>query len=155
MRFAKLFLIAAAALPVFAADPTGSVFWGAGEMKATDKELATKLDETKSAMAKLITMSNFNMLIFHREGSGQSEVHEKFADFVIVQSGEGAILVGGVSKNAKPTTAGETRGDGVEGGTKYQLTPGDVLFIPAGVPHQMIVETGKELNAMVIKVEAK
>jgi mannose-6-phosphate isomerase-like protein (cupin superfamily) len=154
MKLTQLLFLAAALLPLQAADPTGAIFWTAADMKAKDKVLATKLDETKSAMDKIITMSNFNALNFHREGSGQSEVHEKFADFVIVRSGGGAILVGGTSKNAKPTTPGETRGDGVEGGTRYKLTPGDVLYIPAGVPHQMIVEKGKELNAMVIKVEA-
>jgi mannose-6-phosphate isomerase-like protein (cupin superfamily) len=150
-----LLFAAANLIPLSAADQSGAVFWSASQMKAKDKELATKMDETKSGMDKIITMSNFNALNFHREGSGQSEVHEKFADFVIVRSGQGAILVGGTSRNAKPTTPGETRGEGVEGGTRYKLTPGDVLYIPAGVPHQMIVEKGKELNAMVIKIEAK
>lgn len=35
------------------------------------------------------------------------------------------------------------------------MKPGDVIYIPAGVPHQMIVEKGKQMNAMVIKIEAK
>jgi mannose-6-phosphate isomerase-like protein (cupin superfamily) len=152
MKFSTLFLIAIAA---YAADTSGAVFWGAGDMKKMDKDLATKMDATKSGMGKLITMANFNAIVFHREGPGQSEVHENYADFVIIRSGEGAILVGGTSKNAKPTTPGETRGDGVEGGTKYKLTPGDMIYVPAGVPHQMIVEKGKEMNAIVIKVEPK
>lgn len=131
------------------------MFWGATDMKKMDKDLATKMDETKSGMGKLITMPNFNALVFHREGSGQSEIHEKMADFVFIRSGQGAIMVGGISKNAKPTVPGETRGEGVEGGVKYKMGPGDVLYIPAGVPHQMIVEKGKEFNAMIIKIEAK
>ena len=51
---------------------------------------------------------------------------------MIIRSGEGAILVGGTSQNAKPTTPGETRGDGVEGGTRYKLAPGDMIYVPAG-----------------------
>jgi len=155
LKITQFLIVAATLAPLYAADPTGAMFWSASDMKAKDKVLATKLDETKSGMDKIITMPNFNALNFHREGSGQSEVHEKFADFVIVRSGQGAIMVGGTSKNAKPTTPGETRGEGVEGGTRYEVKPGDVLYIPAGVPHQMIVEKGKELNAMVIKIEAK
>ena len=148
-------LAAACGVTMWAADNSGAVFWGVAEMKNRDKELAAKMDETKAGIGNLLTKPTFNAIVFHREGSGQSEAHEKLADFLIVRSGEGAILVGGKSIDAKETAPGETRGKRVEGGTRYKLTPGDVIYIPAGVPHQVIVENGKQLNAMVIKVEEK
>ena len=40
----------------------------------------------------------------------------------------------------------------MEGGVRYELKT-DVIYIPAGVPHQILVETGKELSALVVKIE--
>lgn len=155
MKLTFLLFFAAGLSILQAADPAGAVFWGASDLKKMDKDVSTKMDETKAGIGSLLTMPTFNAIVLHREGNGKSEVHEKLADFLIVRGGEASILVGGTSKNPKPTAPGETRGDSVEGGTKYKLTPGDVLFIPAGVPHQMLVEKGKTVSAMVIKVEAK
>jgi len=37
--------------------------------------------------------------------------------------------------DSKSTAPGEVRGSGIEGGDTRQLSKGDVLIIPAGVPH--------------------
>ena len=139
----------------FAADSSGAIFWSSSEMKNMDKDLAKKMDATKGALGTVITKPTYNAIVLHREGSGQAEIHEKLSDFFIVRSGQAEILVGGKSIDAKPTAAGETRGTRVEGGTRYKLAPGDVIYIPAGVPHQVLIENGKEINAIVIKVEEK
>lgn len=141
--------------PALAADPSGAVLWTNDQFKGIEKSLAAKMDETKSATEVVINKGNFNALVFYREASGQAEIHEKLADFVVVKSGEGSVLVGGKAVGAKPTTPGELRGTAVEGGTKYQLKPGDVLYIPVNTPHQMLIEPGKHLDALVIKVESK
>lgn len=138
-----------------AADPTGAVLWSGGQLDALHKEASTHMDETKSGMNPLVKESKFNAIVFHREGPGPAEIHEKLADFLIVREGEGAVLVGGKAVNPKPTTAGEQRGDKVEGGTRYELKAGDVLYIPAAVPHQVLAEKGKFMNALVIKMEGK
>ena len=49
--------------------------------------------------------------------------------------------------------ANELRGTALEGGTKYPVSAGDVLYIPANTPHRTLVEPGKQLNVMVIKVQ--
>jgi mannose-6-phosphate isomerase-like protein (cupin superfamily) len=141
--------------PLSAADPTGAVLWKTTELKGMEKTLATKLDETRSGMNPLLKASGHSALFFHREGTGLVEVHEKLADFVVVRSGEGAVLVGGTVVGGKPSAPGEVRGSSIEGGTLYPVAAGDVLYIPANVPHQMQVKAGKQLNAMVIKIEPK
>ena len=37
----------------------------------------------------------------------------------------------------------------------HALAVGDVIYIPANTPHQMLVSGGKHLNAAVVKVEPK
>ena len=148
-------LILACLTPLSAADPTGAVLWNTTQFNALEKTLATKMDETKSGTGPLLNAIGYSAIFFHREATGLAEVHVKLADFVVVHSGEGAILVGGTMVGGKPSAPGEVRGTSIKGGTLYPVVAGDVLYIPANVPHQMQVKPGKPLNAMVIKVEPK
>jgi mannose-6-phosphate isomerase-like protein (cupin superfamily) len=140
-------------VPVFAADPTGSMQWSAGEFRALAKTLATKMDETKSGAQPILTKPTHNALVFHREGTGEAEIHERFADFLVVRSGEGVFQVGGKIGGTHNIAKDEIRGKTLEGGTKYKVTAGDVVYIPANVPHRTLVDTGKQLNVLVIKVQ--
>jgi len=47
------------------------------------------------------------------------------------------------------------RGKSIEGGTKYPIAAGDVLYIPANTVHQFLVDPGKSFTAMVIKITPK
>jgi mannose-6-phosphate isomerase-like protein (cupin superfamily) len=139
--------------PAQGVGPAGAIFWSAAHLKGLEKSLGSKLDETKGGNEQLMTQKTHNTLFFHREGSGVPEIHEKLADFMVVRSGEGAMLVGGKLIDGKPSGPNEIRGKSIEGGTTYKLSAGDVLYIPANTPHRTLVEPGKQLNVMVIKVQ--
>jgi glc operon protein GlcG len=70
-----------------------------------------------------------------REQPGMAEIHTEDADIVHVLDGTATLVTGGQSINSKPTAPGEFRGDRIEGGQSRQLSKGDVIIIPAGVPH--------------------
>jgi len=70
-----------------------------------------------------------------REQPGMAEIHTKDADIVYVLEGTAFLVTGGTPVNVKPTAPGELRGERIEGGEARQLTKGDVIIIPAGVPH--------------------
>ena len=42
-----------------------------------------------------------------------------------------------------------------EGGIRYPIAAGDVLYIPANTVHQFLVEPGKSFTAMVVKITPK
>lgn len=92
------------------------------------------------------------MLAF-RSRNGEAEVHEKFADVFCVLAGGATLVTGGTVIAAHITGAGEIRGDGIEGGVRQQLRPGDVAHVPAGTPHQMMVSSEKTVTYLVIKVQ--
>ena len=71
-----------------------------------------------------------------REQPGMAEIHTQDADIVYVLEGTATLITGGAAVNAKPTAAGELRGDRIDGGEPHQLMKGDVIIVPAGVPHQ-------------------
>jgi quercetin dioxygenase-like cupin family protein len=94
---------------------------------------------------------HFTMLSF-RSRSGEAEVHENHADFFYVLEGCATLATGGAVAGARTVGPGETRGDSIEGGARQELRAGDVAHVPAGVPHQMLVEGDRTITCFVIKV---
>lgn len=121
-------------------------------------EKAKALDQTaaKSGGSASVTLAkypnHFTMLTL-RHTSGGAELHRKFADFFYVVRGEAALTTGGTLIDAKEPKPGELSGSGISGGTQVALREGDVVHIPAGVPHQLAVPQGGEFLYYVIKVQ--
>jgi uncharacterized RmlC-like cupin family protein len=131
---------------------TGVHVWKATDIAAKGKELGQKLDAQKSANEVLATEGNRRFMVAHREGSGQAEWHEKEADVMFISAGAVTMVYGGTMVDEKPTAAGERRGSAIKGGTQANLVAGDVLHIPAKVPHQMILAPGAQVTYFVTKV---
>src|SRR5262249_3133804 len=70
-----------------------------------------------------------------REAPGMAEIHTKDADIVYVLDGAATIVTGGTAVDTKTIAPDEIRGARIEGGETRELAKGDVLIVPAGVPH--------------------
>jgi mannose-6-phosphate isomerase-like protein (cupin superfamily) len=141
--------------PLIAADPAGFAMWTGKQLKGYEKILAPKIDAKKIASEPLGKFGNHTFQITHREGSGEGELHETQADLFIVQSGEATLVVGGTVSGGKPTAPGEIRGASVTGGERKKLGAGDVVHIPANTAHQLLVESGKQFNYAIMKIDSK
>jgi mannose-6-phosphate isomerase-like protein (cupin superfamily) len=142
-----------AAVPLMAAAPAGVSVWTAAELKAQGEKLVPKMSEKKVASERLATFGNHLTMIAHREADGEAEIHETQADFFFVQTGTATLVYGGEVPEAKTTAPGELRGPAIKGGERKTLGPGDVVHIPARIPHQLLVPEGKEFTYFVIKVD--
>ena len=131
------------ALPLMAADPPGFVVWSASDLKGMDKKLSAKVDGQKFSSEQLDKFGNHYAMMAHREGDGSAELHEKDADIFVVQSGSATLIVGGEMVNAKTSAPNEVRGTSIKNGTEHKVGPGDIVHIPAKVPHQLMVGKGK------------
>jgi mannose-6-phosphate isomerase-like protein (cupin superfamily) len=69
----------------------------------------------------------------------EPEVHTYRTHYIHVLSGEATLVYGGTVTNAKETSPGQIRGDGIAGGTSQVVRAGDFLQIPAGMPHLFTV----------------
>jgi mannose-6-phosphate isomerase-like protein (cupin superfamily) len=123
------------------------------DLMAMEKKL-----EAKAAGSGLATetikkyATDYSMLAF-RSKSGQAEQHEKFADFYVVIAGKATLLSGGKMVNGKTTGPGELRGDSVEGGKETKLAKGDIVHVPANIPHQLVLATGDTFQYYIVKVQ--
>jgi mannose-6-phosphate isomerase-like protein (cupin superfamily) len=69
-----------------------------------------------------------------------------------VISGSCTLVTGGTIPGQHVTQPHEIRGASISGGKKRRIGPGDFLTIPAGVPHQMLLDPGTEITYAVVKV---
>ena len=99
-----------------------------------------------------VDFGNHLLEITHREKDGRAELHKTKADVMVIQSGTATIVWGGEVIDPAPTALNEIQGSGIKVGQKQEVGPGDVIEIPAGIPHQFILAPGTQITYLVIKV---
>ena len=136
-----LVLMAAAAFYGFAAGgPAGVTYIG-----------HDKVAEALNKGGNLVTASDLIVLGSHRAGPGQVEVHDKETDVFYVVEGGATIITGGAMVGGKSTGPGQWRGSDIHGGETRRLAKGDVMVIPAGIPH-WFKEASPSISYYVVKV---
>jgi mannose-6-phosphate isomerase-like protein (cupin superfamily) len=86
-----------------------------------------------------------------RTGPGQVEVHVKETDIFYIVDGEATFVTGGEMVGGKQSKENQFLGTDIKGGEVHHLAKGDVVTIPAGVPH-WFKEVPKEVQYFVVKV---
>ena len=96
---------------------------------------------------------NYTVMTAHREKSGPAtaELHERDTDVFYIVDGSATFITGGKMLGGKNTGPNEVRGSGIDGGDTRQLNKGDVIIIPAGVPH-WFKDVKSTFNYFVVKV---
>jgi mannose-6-phosphate isomerase-like protein (cupin superfamily) len=123
------------------------------DLMAMEKSLEQKADASGLATETLKKYaSDYTMLAF-RSKSGKAELHEKFADFYFVLGGEATLVSGGHIVNSSTTAPGEVRGDSVQDGKEARLKKGDIVHIPANIPHQLVLAKGGTFQYFIVKVQ--
>jgi glc operon protein GlcG len=99
----------------------------------------------------LVKAQDLIVLGAHRNGTGQVEVHDRETDVIYVVDGEATIVTGGTMVGGKVTATGQSRGTDIQGGRSQHLAKGDVVVIPAGIPH-WFKEVPQSISYYVVKV---
>jgi mannose-6-phosphate isomerase-like protein (cupin superfamily) len=156
MKAAICFLAAGCfVVPVLAADPVGFAMWKPAELKQRDEALSRKVGADHSARETLADYGDHRFRMLYRDADGLPEQHDNMVDVVIVQSGEGTLVLGGKMINLKAGPGpGEYVGTGIEGGERHALAPGDLVHIPAKIPHNFLVSKGKHITYVLVKFPA-
>ncbi len=74
---------------------------------------------------------------------GRPAVHPNDAEYAIVIDGAGTLVSGGTMVDPKTTRPDLVEGSHISGGTTRSLAVGDVILVPAGVPHWFGITGGK------------
>lgn len=119
-----------------------AVMWPAANLAAGMKEMVGKKLESQRILEGGVFNMNLRREIAPEEGAG---THGKKSDLYVIRSGEATLTTDGQLTNAKPAggTEGDIDGDSIRNGTSRVVKAGDVIFIPAGVPHQITAVSGE------------
>lgn len=154
----RLWLLALTTIPFLAVRseepvPAGFEHWQPAGLQRAAQGLATEAanDPHHFAVKQLSDYPNESFLLVHREADGQAEWHETQIDIFFVQSGSATLLVGGTLLNGETVAPHEKRNGTIQGGTRQKLSAGDVVRIPARVPHQLLLDGAHEFTYFVIK----
>jgi hypothetical protein len=129
-----------------------SASWSMAEMKAVAQELAASKETTHRFFGE----KGYNMEVRRLVGPQPILQHSKKSDFMVIQDGEGTFMSGGELVNAKSGGGdpGDMRGDSIHGGASKVLKPGDVMYVPAGVPHGF-VDTKDHVTFVMIRFDIR
>jgi glc operon protein GlcG len=87
-----------------------------------------------------------------RQTPGEVEYHAHTVDVMHVVDGRATVVTGGEMVGVRSVGDGELRAESVTGGRSHELSAGDVLAVPAGVPHQF-TQVSDPFLYFVVKVE--
>jgi len=111
-------------------------------------------DKVATAIAnggQLANGPDFAISMARRSGPGQVEVHDKETDTFYVLDGEATFVTGGSMVGGKVSRPNQQLGTDIQGGETRHLAKGDVIVIPAGVPH-WFKEVSKPITYYMVKV---
>ena len=130
--------------------------WSAGELATRSDALSKKVGADHSSRETLADYGHHRFRLLYRDADGAPEQHDAIVDVVMVQSGEGTLQLGGdmIGRRAG-SGAGEYVGTRLEGGARHRLGPGDVVHIPAGIPHSFLVPKGGHITYVLVKFPAQ
>lgn len=133
--------------------PPGFGLWRADELVQRNAALGTRIRSDGSARETLADYgaggNSHRIRFLRRNRDGWPELHEDIIDVVLIQSGQGAVQVGGelIGESNVP-------GSSIEGGARYPVAAGDVLHIPAKTPHAYLVSDHSHISYVLLRVPA-
>jgi mannose-6-phosphate isomerase-like protein (cupin superfamily) len=113
-------------------------------------------DHTKTADAfakgtRLVEAPDMIVLGGHREVNGQVEVHDKETDVIYIIDGAATFVTGGKMVDGRVTGPGQWLGRDISGGEEHRLVKGDMMIVPAGMPH-WFKQVSPQVSYYVVKV---
>ena len=132
-----------------------NVAQGFGAKAASAGPAITHFDRERVAAAfargvPLLEVEGYKVLASRRDGPGVAEVHDLETDVVYVLDGSAVVVTGGTVVDPTVTEPGQVRGPAILGGEDRRIGKGDVVVIPAGVPH-WFKEVAGPLTYFVVK----
>lgn len=149
LRFFALVLVLDAAAA--AAGPAADI-WTPADIGKVSAELAPQTKGEDPAGKTLAAYGSHSAAVWRRARTGSAELHRTRTDLIVITEGEATLISGGTIPDGKPTSAVEVRGSSISGGTSRKIGPGDVIHIPAGMPHQFVLEKDHTITYFALKL---
>ncbi len=153
MRFAlSIFAALLFGAPAVDLAPDRAFVVPAQEIQARLEAMVPQAAKAVDAGAVLGNYGHLSLRLYVRTHTGGAEMHAHFDDLMIVEKGSATLVTGGMLADRKDGANGESHGSSVENGVARKISVGDVIVVPAGVPHQLILSPGVTFEDLSAKI---
>ena len=134
-------------------DPPGFGLWAASELAQRNEVIIERMRtdfSTRETLADYGAGGNSHRLRFIRsDRDGVPELHQDIIDVVFIQSGNGTVHFGGamIGQSNVP-------GARINDGAQISITAGDVLHIPARMPHAYLSAGNYHISYVFVRIPA-
>ena len=153
MNLIPILAAAALAIPSYAQAGSKAEIFSGQDVAAQLATLAQMAKDSGSSGGTLGDYKSHAIKLSVRTASGGAEIHAHYDDIFIVTQGKATLITGGTVVDAQTGGDGETKGSRIQDGTSQTITKSDIVHIPAGTPHQLIIVPGDIFSTIVVKVK--
>jgi mannose-6-phosphate isomerase-like protein (cupin superfamily) len=115
-------------------------------------QLRQMVAKTKDGLAASpLPTGEATVIMVRRDRTGDVELHMAHNDVFVAHDGRATVMIGGTVAGDHETSPGEFKGGKLSGAKPYPMAPGDVVWIPAGIPHQVVVPAHKAFEYLALK----
>jgi len=134
-------------------DPAGYILWDAATVEAAADRLEQSLGDEALVWETIGNYDGHSIYLVLRGKTSRAEIHETESDVQISVRGRATSVIGGTLVNAESLPRKQIRGTSIEDGTRRELTPGDIMHIPSGAPHQLLIDPAEPYMYLLIKID--
>ena len=121
-------------------EPEDYVRWDSAYIQTVADRLETELGDQALVWATIGNYDGHSMYLILRGRTSPAELHETESDIQIGVRGTALSIVGGELVDAESLPRKQQRGSSIDGGLRRNTFAGDIIHIPPGIPHQLIID---------------
>lgn len=95
----------------------------------------SQMEEENRSTVRFIEGGRFNLNIRRITTAESALMHPTTNDVYVVREGTGTLVTGGVMIDENGAPVNGPRAAAIRGGVEQEVNAGDLVFIPAGLPH--------------------
>ncbi len=157
-KLLALTILAALAGPAAAqsAAPAPQMFMNQKDIMALiEKAKADRKGEQAMVPEAILLLAPYRAMLEYRPITAPAALHEKDDELMVVIQGTGNIITGGTIVDSKRVNSANFSGPSISGGTTRAVGVGDMLIVPANVPHQIVPTGGAPIVLMTLHIPDK
>jgi len=134
-------------------EPRDYVRWDSTYIQSVADRLEQALGDKAMVWETVGNYDGHSIYLVLRGRTGQAELHETESDVQIGVRGTAVSVIGGELVDGRALPRKQQRGTSINGGQRRLTSPGDLIHIPPGVPHQLIVDSSEPYMYLLFKLD--
>jgi hypothetical protein len=135
------------------ADSAGYVRWDSDYIQQVADRLENELGDKALVWETVGNYEGHSIYLVLRGRTGEAEIHETESDVQIGVRGKAVSVIGGALVAARSLPRKQQRGTSIAGGQRRETAPGDLMHIPPGTAHQLLIDPAETYMYLLLKID--